>query len=151
MTRGQTYAQWRAEAENATYPNSTAEKAFLKAGEKKMREKTRPVVASFNNLLADTNELILDSLDTAEEASKTARKAIRAAERRQVDTKELRKTRDTVHRAELDIERELAEYDHGIERALNARDNPENYLDNVVTKFKSHDFAGLDLDLPPLQ
>lgn len=141
---GQTYKEWKARAAAATYRNSAEEKAVLKAGARIMREHAAPTVQRFNNTLRDLDNEVDASVDEASAVAAEARKALRSASRRELMPKELRQARDRLRRAELNVEREIEEYEKSVTFATTARDDPIAFVDKLAAKF------GLDLGLPPI-
>lgn len=137
-----TYREWKARAEEAAYPNRKTEKEFLKAGERRMREHTAPIVRQFNNSLQELHNQVHDTVEDAVEAAAEARKALRAASRRDLSVKETRQARDRLWRAELNVERQIDEYNKSLAFAMTARDDPIAFVDKLAEKYD------LELDLP---
>ncbi len=134
---------WRDRAADLTYPNSKSEREYLKAGERVIREKSKPIVqAAIENL----HEIHLQADELAEqtdEATAQAKETLQAAERRELTVAELRKQRDRALRAEILTEQTLEELRASIQFATYRRDKPDDYLGKLVDAYPT-----LDLDLP---
>lgn len=137
-----TYAQWKALAEAATWPNRKAEEDYLRAGERRMREHTAPVVHRFNASLQDLHNDVDQRVQAAVEAAAEARKALRSASRRELSVKEMRQARDRVWRTELDVEMQIEDFNKSLTFAVTARDDPLAFVDKLAAKYD------LELGLP---